>query len=78
MDNVIKQNNNNMSKTIIHRGDVKDPSYKIVVIKENTNDVWFFYNTEEETAIRLYNRFNSKGLNVRLYERLWQKVTITL
>lgn len=65
-----------MSKknNLVKRPWVKDPSYKIVVIRELTNTVWFFDSIEKELALGYYNRFVSIGLTVKLFERLWKQV----
>lgn len=59
--------------TTIHREYIRNPSYKIVLIKDNTTDVWLFDNSEKDLVDKYYQRFISDGLSVKLFERLWQE-----
>jgi hypothetical protein len=56
------------------RGGIINPSFIVIIITDECDELWLFTETEKDLAISYYWRFKSEHKNVKLLERSWKEV----
>lgn len=56
------------------RKHVKDPVYRVTILKDNIYKTWLFSHGEKDWALAFKKRFQRSKINVVLYERKWTEL----